>query len=558
VLQKLIADIIPLALLVMFFGIQQRGRRQLYYRFWFAGWICVLISYALWALANHGIALRGLVETARLDLLLVASLLFMTSFLTSIHTLRRVVLTGVPCGLLVVLLINLQQLHYDMPRAMMVAGVLVWEGYGFYAAKIMLSGKRLHRWLIQALCAVLAVALSVIVWRTGGADLSGWAQIEFFLSAAVLYGVAHQRRTPAGILATIGFTLWAMIYGWSIGSAYLHLSADASLQHMGWILPKYLVTFAMVLKIFEDAQDEKSALVVQYSNLYDDFRRIYESHPHPMWIYDRATGLFLSANTAAIDIYGYSMEELQQMRFTHLELALNDEQALVNHTAPMPEGGRRGMHGLKDGRSMWVNLYENEIVFQEKLAVKLMARDVTSTLDYNYLLLHQAQHDELTGLPNRKLLADRMKQALERSVRDDKKTAVFAIDIDHFKKVNDVHGHQIGDECLKAVADRLNSKVRSIDTLARMGGEEFMAVIGGLSNATDAEMIAHGLLRLFETPLPLQECQLTVTISIGLAVFPDDGYDAETLYKLSDGALYAAKRNGRNRVEVARAMDTPA
>jgi diguanylate cyclase (GGDEF)-like protein len=144
-----------------------------------------------------------------------------------------------------------------------------------------------------------------------------------------------------------------------------------------------------------------------------------------------------------------------------------------------------------------------------------------------------------------------MARALERSIREGKKTAVLSIDIDHFKDVNDTHGHLTGDDCLKAVAHRMQAKIRSIDTLARTGGEEFVALIGALSQASDAEKVAASLLKLFEEPMQLPGVTLKVTVSIGVAVFPDDGHDAETLRKRSDEALYRAKRNGRNRVETA-------
>jgi diguanylate cyclase (GGDEF)-like protein/PAS domain S-box-containing protein len=548
VLQRSITDIIPLALLVIFFGIQQRGRQQVYYRFWFAGWVSVLLSYVLWSTENSGITLYGLVEIARLDLLLLASLLFMTSFLAGVSNLRRIVLTGLPVGLLVVVLLNLQQQHYAVYRPVLLVAVLAWAVYGLYATeKLLPRDSELRTRLIEVVCVVWGVGVAVNVWRTGAPDLSQWVQAEIFLNAAILYGVGNRRRTPAGALATVGFTIWAGFYGWSVW--YQNQPMPYLLQ-MYLNLPKYLVSFAMVLKIFEDAQDEKSALVEQYHTLYDEFRKMYEGHPAATWIFDRKSGQLLSFNPAAVALYGYSREELAAM--TEADLSGMDEED-TQLLARLGMGSRDDIqrHRFKDGRKVWVSIVECEVSFQGRESRLLQAHDITDKIESAQLHEHQSGHDVLTGLPNRKLLADRMERALERSVREDKKTAVFAIDIDHFKKVNDTYGHQVGDECLKAVADRLNSKVRSIDTLARTGGEEFVALIGGLASATDAEMIAQDLLQLFGTPLQLPERELAVTVSIGLALFPNDGYDAETLYKRADEALYAAKRNGRNRVEVA-------
>jgi diguanylate cyclase (GGDEF)-like protein/PAS domain S-box-containing protein len=284
---------------------------------------------------------------------------------------------------------------------------------------------------------------------------------------------------------------------------------------------------------------------------------MYESHPAATWIFDRQTGQLLSFNPAAVALYGYSRDELAVMTAADLTQMDEEDMQLLERLG-MDSRDDITRHRYKSGRKVWVSLVECDVSFQGRDARLLQAHDITDKIESAQMHEHQSGHDVLTGLPNRKLLADRMERALERSVRDDKKTAVLTIDIDHFKKVNDTHGHAVGDACLKAVADRLNSKIRNIDTLARTGGEEFVAVIGGLGNAADAERIAHHLLGLFAPPLQLHECALAMTVSIGVAIFPDDANDAETLYKLSDEALYAAKRNGRNRVELANARGVSA
>ena len=142
-------------------------------------------------------------------------------------------------------------------------------------------------------------------------------------------------------------------------------------------------------------------------------------------------------------------------------------------------------------------------------------------------------------------------QTLAQCRRMSKKAALVTIDIDHFKQVNDTYGHLTGDACLIAVAARLKNKIRQIDTLARTGGEEFTGIMGGLSSPADAERVATTLLRIFEAPIQLPDGDLPVTISIGVALFPDDAEDAETLRRMSDEALYHAKRAGRNRVAFA-------
>ena len=159
----------------------------------------------------------------------------------------------------------------------------------------------------------------------------------------------------------------------------------------------------------------------------------------------------------------------------------------------------------------------------------------------------RAQHDVLTGLPNRQLLEERLEQCLQSCRVEDRRAAVLTIDVDHFKLINDTYGHLVGDECLKEVAARLKSKIRKVDTIARTGGEEFTAVVSGLNKASDAEKVAASLMRVFEAPVELPFGALGVTVSVGVAVYPDDATDATTLRRLSDEAMYRAKRAGRNR-----------
>ena len=159
-----------------------------------------------------------------------------------------------------------------------------------------------------------------------------------------------------------------------------------------------------------------------------------------------------------------------------------------------------------------------------------------------------AECDVLTGLPNRLTLQERIVECLADCDREATKAAVLTIDIDRFKQINDTFGHLVGDECLKAVAQRLKTKIRAVDTIARTGGEEFTVIIGRLSSLENAQKVCSTLLHLFKEPLILSERGLTLSVSIGAAMYPDDGTDSETLRKRSDQALYEAKRTGRNKV----------
>jgi len=158
---------------------------------------------------------------------------------------------------------------------------------------------------------------------------------------------------------------------------------------------------------------------------------------------------------------------------------------------------------------------------------------------------HLADHDALTGLPNRRLLEDRLTQALALSYRNRKLTAVMFVDLDRFKTVNDSLGHAAGDELLKEVALRLGKQLRIGDTICRIGGDEFVIVLPEIKRSSDAAGVAQKVIEGLSIPVLVADREVTVTPSIGISVFPDDGRDAEALIRNADAAMYHAKETGR-------------
>lgn len=156
-----------------------------------------------------------------------------------------------------------------------------------------------------------------------------------------------------------------------------------------------------------------------------------------------------------------------------------------------------------------------------------------------------ADYDVLTGLPNRRLLRERFDQLVAAAERDKEELAVIFLDLDHFKRVNDSLGHSVGDDLLCEVARRLDSVVRRVDTLARLGGDEFIFAMPGFHSAAAAD-VARRLIDVFSRPFEVGGHELTVTPSLGISIFPHDGYDLETLLRNADTAMYQAKEIGRN------------
>jgi len=164
----------------------------------------------------------------------------------------------------------------------------------------------------------------------------------------------------------------------------------------------------------------------------------------------------------------------------------------------------------------------------------------------NARLRHAATHDALTGLPNRVLLADRLRQATQRAARHQGRFAVLVVDLDRFKAINDSLGHIAGDELLQEVAQRLSRLLRKDDSLARLGGDEFVMLIHEVSSPQDAEEVARKVLSQVALPVQLAGLDVHVSPSVGICLCPDDGADSETLLQHADAAMYHAKKKGRN------------
>jgi diguanylate cyclase (GGDEF)-like protein len=184
--------------------------------------------------------------------------------------------------------------------------------------------------------------------------------------------------------------------------------------------------------------------------------------------------------------------------------------------------------------------------------------DITERRKAEETIRHMATHDGLTNLPSLLLCRDRLAMAISQANRDGKKAAVLFIDLDGFKAVNDTHGHDAGDVVLKETARRLCASVRETDTVARIGGDEFLAVIVDLKDASNAELIAKKILASIAKPFIAGHASVHVGASVGIALFPRKKTDdVEELIKLADQAMYRVKKSGKNGFRFAGDDETP-
>ena len=205
----------------------------------------------------------------------------------------------------------------------------------------------------------------------------------------------------------------------------------------------------------------------------------------------------------------------------------------------------------RDGRviPLWLSvtaLYRLDGSLEKYLVTMYDISEQKSSQERIYYLAH---YDVLTSLPNRILFMDRFAHALDKSKREQQRFALMFIDLDNFKQINDTYGHSYGDQLLCSVAERLKATVRESDTVARLSGDEFLILMENLSEHRAAATLAQKLLSELAIPIVVGETELFVSASIGIACYPDDGDDSETLLKNGDMAMYKAKEAGRNRVE---------
>ncbi|MFA4916000.1 MAG: PAS domain S-box protein [Syntrophales bacterium] len=200
--------------------------------------------------------------------------------------------------------------------------------------------------------------------------------------------------------------------------------------------------------------------------------------------------------------------------------------SMIKDTNGQPAGFRGIMHDITDRK---------------------MAEDTIKQLAY---------HDALTGLPNRLLLRDRLDMAIVHAERNKKKLAMMMLDLDKFKDVNDTLGHQMGDLLLRAVAHRLTGLFRQGDTVSRLGGDEFVVLLPEITGAEDTAAIAEKIIASFQEPSQCNGSEISITTSIGIAIFPEHGKDKDTLLKHADIAMYRAKETGRNNYHIIRLQET--
>ena len=280
------------------------------------------------------------------------------------------------------------------------------------------------------------------------------------------------------------------------------------------------------------------------------WRRLVETAPDAIVIHQ--DGVIKLANRKAIELFGASgPSQLVDRRFTDLVLAEGRDEIAEILQRLVDRGGVTDPSQTRvvriDGRFVDVEMSSAAIVEQGRIAIQTVLRDVTERRRAEEEIRHLVYHDALTGLPNRALLFDRIRQAVQQVRRNGRRCAVMLLDLDQFKDINDTLGHPAGDKLLCAVSQRLLDTVRGTDTLARLGGDEFAIVQTDVSSAEGAAILGQKVLDAIARPFRIDDEEVYTTASVGITVVPDDGDETDRLIRNADLALYRAKGEGGNR-----------
>ena len=281
----------------------------------------------------------------------------------------------------------------------------------------------------------------------------------------------------------------------------------------------------------------------------EKFRTLFEDSKDAIYIATKE-GRFIDCNNSFLNLFGYSREEAMNVNARTTYFSAEDHRNFLKTI--LDNGAVRDYEVRllkKNGTLMDCLLTTSERKSENGTIIGYqgIVRDITSFKKAEETIRHMAYHDALTGLPNRVLFADRLSIAMARARRNSEIVAVVMLDLDGFKKINDLLGHKVGDFILKAVANRLLSVLRKSDTVARMGGDEFYIILTELNIDRDVELTADKIVAAFRKWFAVDSHKLFVSASVGVAVYPEDGDDADNLVRRADMAMYAAKRSGKNK-----------
>jgi diguanylate cyclase (GGDEF)-like protein/PAS domain S-box-containing protein len=316
--------------------------------------------------------------------------------------------------------------------------------------------------------------------------------------------------------------------------------------------PTALVSLGLLALVFTAATGTILIALKRHARsarqLTEEYCLTFDTNPHPLWIYDAETLEFLAVNQAACESHGYTREEFERLRLPDIVEASEVPQILTRIAASASVSSHASCHLRKDGTELPMDITAHSIVFRGRPARFVMGIDVSEKLELEREMLHRAFHDNLTGLANRALFEEQLKDVVARAAGAEEKLAILCLNVDRFKSLNHTYGTAAGDECLRKVAEILRAQAGPAGLVARMGGDRFALVLTGMKSGLCARRAIADLMNAFREPVAVGESRIALSVRAGLAMCPDDGVTVEALWRSAESALDRAREAGGGQV----------
>jgi diguanylate cyclase (GGDEF)-like protein/PAS domain S-box-containing protein len=533
-MQSLLIEIVIAFLLFFLLWSMERGRSDLRFRFWLVGWSLVLLRLIslLWhPLSSIVMRLR---EAHFATLEVFAGACFILSDRTVARHKKRMIQTAVlitlPALLIAFIILfrpaDLWMLYPCIVIEHVLAIVLSRQYVGYQRTKLLPLAALYFLsacWMLGALaCHQPQLVLASV-------------PAELFLVNAILFSRRYSMRSSGNLLAVAGFVLWSWFSFVTI--ALQHIGGSDAFVPRALNLPQFLIAIGMIMLILEQDAAGSQELVREYEFLFNN-------NPFPLWIYDAKTFRFLNANAASAKAHGYTVEEICEKKLTdivHPDMKSAMMPAIETASARTQQ---HSLHVRKDGTSVSMNVTAYDIRFRGRAARIALAEDISEREEMASQLMYQVHHDLLTGLPNRATFLRKLDETFIAANRDRSGCAVMVLHINRFEKINENYGHGVGDGVLKEITKLLQSHLRVPDAIGRTGSREFTIAFVCAPNGHAIEARARGLLRLFDQPITVGEHKIEVSMSMGLAAFPEDSDDTSALLRDAARALALTQVRG--------------
>jgi diguanylate cyclase (GGDEF)-like protein/PAS domain S-box-containing protein len=533
-MQETVIAMVFLSLLIFLFATIMRGRPDDRLRCWVAGWLFVLAHFAVELYHPSMEVWRSVRACALADLLSLAGISFLVSTMIPREGRRQALRLWIALAVPAVVCLSLVTAGL---KSVWVLGivVVVGEGVAIFKSCRARPNRALASWIAVFSC-LIAGGWSFYGIFNHQPELAIAAVLaEIFFVSAIGFWINGWQRTAALQTMATGMVAWALTFPMRYWIE--HSSHQFPMGQQVWLIPLRFVGAGMILIVLEEE-------LRKAKKLSEEYRLLFAGNPHPMWIVETETLRFLDVNQAGHELHGYTREEFLRLKLTdtlHPDIVAKAEREI---RFPDPAPNRASRHVRKDGTIVPIDITAYAIDFHGRRCRFAMAQDVTEREALAQKLIDQERHDALTGLPNRLLFQEQLADTVQRALKANEKLAILCLDIQRFKHINDLYSPRVGDECIQRVAGIIRSYARGIDILSRTGGDEFTLVLSSIRSAAAAEQTANKLREAFAEPLEIQGYRIPLSLSMGLAICPDDGTDADAFWRAAESALRKAQASG--------------